>query len=154
MQRGEMTCLRAQSRQEADLGFKLGQLDSRAQALGHPLHCFPTTWAAETHALDPRHPAPPPEASIPLGCTCHPMTLLKGPCWSHRVVCVSSHGCVAAASPCHKSSLMTASVNGPLHAPRTFQGVMISMLPPHPQVMISETTSHSRQPRETEPSMP
>lgn len=37
VQRGEMTCLRAQSNQEADMGFKLGQLDSRAGALDHRL---------------------------------------------------------------------------------------------------------------------
>ena len=36
-QRDEVTCLRAHSSQEADRGFKLDQLDTRAWALGPPL---------------------------------------------------------------------------------------------------------------------
>lgn len=52
-QRGKVICLRAHSSQEADPGFTLGQLDSRAWALSHPLYRFLTTWPAEMQTVDP-----------------------------------------------------------------------------------------------------
>lgn len=53
-QRGEVICLRAHSRRDADPGLTPGQPDSRAWVLSHGLHRFLTTRPAETQALDPR----------------------------------------------------------------------------------------------------
>lgn len=115
MQRGEAICLRAHSGQEADLGLTADQLDSRAQALSHLLHCILTTQPAETQTVDPGDLArpPTPKESAMLGLhEAHTHLLPKQP-----RMCLSAHDTFKMTLLGHIRAPVAAPMAAPLQGP-------------------------------------